>query len=267
MDLSHSAWSDIFFLGMDYPEGARVLNVSIDLGVRGRDATTRPPVEAYFRLIDEPVLRLTSIDLATTADIADLSEVFDFARDYLGLLKAAVIAAGLFAFQFLRPKITRTTETAATSAPLTGSIAGMPVDQKSVAVLAFANLSDEKGNESFADSVSEELLNVLGKVRGLKVTARTSAFHFKGKDIPIPEIARQLGVQIELGRREDRGVPVQEIDDVRRQRAQVRRLRMRLPFGIGFGNPFDQCPCRRYFVVVLAEKSCGRLVEDSQVLL
>jgi hypothetical protein len=95
MDLSHSAWSDIFFLGMDYPEGARVLNVSIDLGVRGRDATTRPPVEAYFRLTDEPVLRLTSIDLAATADIADLSEVFDFARDYLGLLKAAVIAAGL----------------------------------------------------------------------------------------------------------------------------------------------------------------------------
>lgn len=95
MDLSHSAWSDIFFLGMDYPEGARVLNVSIDLGVRGRDAATRPPVEAYFRVIDEPLLRLTSIDLATTADITDLAEVFDFARDYLGLLKAAVIAAGL----------------------------------------------------------------------------------------------------------------------------------------------------------------------------
>ena len=38
MDLSHSAWSDIFFLGMDYPEGARVLNISIDLGVHGRDA-------------------------------------------------------------------------------------------------------------------------------------------------------------------------------------------------------------------------------------
>ena len=61
-------------------------------------------------------------------------------------------------------------------------------------MLAFANLSEEKGNESFADSVSEELLNVLGKVPGLKVTARTSAFHFKGKDTPVPEIARQLGV-------------------------------------------------------------------------
>ncbi|MBC8075027.1 MAG: UTP--glucose-1-phosphate uridylyltransferase, partial [Chloroflexales bacterium] len=95
MDLTHSAWSDIFFLGMDFPEGARVLNVSIDLGVRGRDNAPRPPVEAFFRVIDEPVLRLTSIDLATTADIRDLAAVFDFARDYLGLLKAAVIAAGL----------------------------------------------------------------------------------------------------------------------------------------------------------------------------
>jgi adenylate cyclase len=110
------------------------------------------------------------------------------------IMTLALVAAGLLAFQFLRPKIARTTEVAATSAPLTASVVGSAVDQKSVAVLAFANLSEEKGNESFADSVSEELLNVLGKVRGLKVTARTSAFHFKGKDTPIPEIARQLGV-------------------------------------------------------------------------
>ncbi|MCX8108719.1 MAG: UTP--glucose-1-phosphate uridylyltransferase, partial [Verrucomicrobiae bacterium] len=95
MDLSHSGWSDIFFLGMDYPEGARVLNVSIDLAVRGRDKIPTPPVEAYFRVIDEPVLRLTSIDLGDTKDIQHLSEAFDFASDYLGLLKAAVIASGI----------------------------------------------------------------------------------------------------------------------------------------------------------------------------
>ena len=41
MDLTHSGWSDIFFLGMDFPEGARVLNVSIDLGVHGRDTAPR----------------------------------------------------------------------------------------------------------------------------------------------------------------------------------------------------------------------------------
>ena len=67
-------------------------------------------------------------------------------------------------------------------------------DDKTVAVLAFTNLSDDKGNEYFSDGISEELLNVLAKVQGLKVTARTSSFHFKGKDTPIPEIARQLGV-------------------------------------------------------------------------
>jgi galactokinase/mevalonate kinase-like predicted kinase len=95
MDLTHSAWSDIFFLGMDFPEGAKVLNVSIDLGVHGRDAAPRPPVEAYVRVIEEPVLRLTSVDLAATADITHLADVFDFAKDYLGLLKAAVIASGV----------------------------------------------------------------------------------------------------------------------------------------------------------------------------
>ncbi len=96
MDLSHSGWSDIFFLGMDYPEGARVLNVSIDLAVRGSGAgIPQPPVEAYLRVIDEPVLRLTSVDLGATADIKSFAEMFDFARDYLGLLKAAVIASGL----------------------------------------------------------------------------------------------------------------------------------------------------------------------------
>jgi hypothetical protein len=95
MDLTHCGWSDIFFLGMDYPEGAKVLNVSIDLGVHGRDAGPRPPVETYLRVIDEPLLRLTSVDLGATADITSLADVFDFAKDYLGLLKAAVIAGGI----------------------------------------------------------------------------------------------------------------------------------------------------------------------------
>ncbi|TWU23479.1 UTP--glucose-1-phosphate uridylyltransferase [Novipirellula galeiformis] len=95
MDFSHSAWSDIFFLGMDFPEGARVLNVSVDLGVRGRDSETKPPIETYLRIIDEPVIRLTSVDLGATTTLQSIAETFDFARDYLGLLKAALIAAGI----------------------------------------------------------------------------------------------------------------------------------------------------------------------------
>ena len=95
MDLTHSAWSDIFFLGMDFPQGARVVNVSVDLAVHGRDAKPKPPVEAYFRIIDQAVLRLTSIDLKASAEITALADVFDFAKDHLGLLKAAIIASGI----------------------------------------------------------------------------------------------------------------------------------------------------------------------------
>ena len=95
MDLSHSAWSDIFFLGMDFPEGARVLNVSVNLGVRGQDAEPKPPIEVYLRVIDEPVLRLVGTDLQCSAAVRTVAEVFDFAKDYLGLLKAGVIASGL----------------------------------------------------------------------------------------------------------------------------------------------------------------------------
>jgi galactokinase/mevalonate kinase-like predicted kinase len=95
LDLSHSAWSDIFFLGMDYPEGARVLNISVDLGVHGRDTEPRPPIETRVRVIPEPVLRLTSIDLGDCKDVASVEELFNFGNDYLGLVKAGVIASGL----------------------------------------------------------------------------------------------------------------------------------------------------------------------------
>ncbi len=67
-------------------------------------------------------------------------------------------------------------------------------DKKSVAVLAFANLSDEKESEYFSDGISEELLNLLANVPGLKVAARSSAFYFKDKQVPVADIARQLGV-------------------------------------------------------------------------
>lgn len=96
MDLTHSGWSDIFFLGMDLPELARVLNVSIDLAVLESDTRTpTPPVEAFLRVIDRPVIRLVSVDLDATAEIRGLNELFDFGHDYLGLLKAAIVASGI----------------------------------------------------------------------------------------------------------------------------------------------------------------------------
>src|ERR1700736_6613919 len=66
--------------------------------------------------------------------------------------------------------------------------------QKSVAVLPFVNLSDDKGSEYFSDGVSEELLTVLQKIPGMHVAARTSAFSFKGKNATAQEIGQKLGV-------------------------------------------------------------------------
>ena len=59
----------------------------------------------------------------------------------------------------------------------------------SIAVLPFVNMSDDKANDYFSDGLSEELLNVLAKVQGLRVIARTSSFAFKGKDATIADVA------------------------------------------------------------------------------
>src|SRR6187401_919881 len=68
------------------------------------------------------------------------------------------------------------------------------VSAQSIAVLPFVNMSTDKEQEYFADGISEELLNLLAKIPQLQVTARTSSFSFKGKEVAIPEIARTLHV-------------------------------------------------------------------------
>jgi serine/threonine protein kinase/Tfp pilus assembly protein PilF len=64
----------------------------------------------------------------------------------------------------------------------------------SIAVLPFVNRSASADDEYFSDGLADELLNVLSKIKGLRVTARTSSFHFKGKDSTIAEIGRMLDV-------------------------------------------------------------------------
>ena len=65
---------------------------------------------------------------------------------------------------------------------------------KSIAVLPFINMSADPEQEYFSDGISEELLNLLAKIPELRVISRSSAFSFKGKDIPIPTVAEQLNV-------------------------------------------------------------------------
>ena len=78
--------------------------------------------------------------------------------------------------------------------PLKAPLAPLQQETPSIAVLPFVNLSRDEENEYFADGLSEELLNVLAKIRNLRVASRTSAFSFKGKNAGIATIARSLGV-------------------------------------------------------------------------
>ena len=65
---------------------------------------------------------------------------------------------------------------------------------QSIAVLPFVNMSDDEDNEFFSDGLSEELLNVLAQVEGLRVAARTSSFYFKDSNEDVRSIASKLGV-------------------------------------------------------------------------
>ena len=68
----------------------------------------------------------------------------------------------------------------------------------SIAVMAFVNMSEDANNEYFSDGIAEELLNLLAKIPDLRVTSRTSAFSYKGKDINTPTIAAELNVSYVL---------------------------------------------------------------------
>ena len=96
------------------------------------------------------------------------------------IIGIAVIAAGLLAFQLLRSSRSTITATA---------------DAKSIAVLPFVNMSADKNDEYLSDGMTEELINVLSKVPGVRVPGRTSCFAFKGKE----DIFRKVGDQLHVG--------------------------------------------------------------------
>lgn len=71
---------------------------------------------------------------------------------------------------------------------------GPVISDNSIAVLPFVNMSADENQEYFADGIAEEILNVLGQVRGLKVSARTSSFQFRGQNLDVQAIGQKLNV-------------------------------------------------------------------------
>ena len=77
--------------------------------------------------------------------------------------------------------------------PARSEMKGTPKN-KFIAVLPFINVSADKDNEYFCDGMTEEIINALTKIPDLKVTSRSSSFFFKNKNIPIPQIGKELNV-------------------------------------------------------------------------
>jgi len=103
----------------------------------------------------------------------------------------AVLLLGLLAFELL--PISRRTEATSVQARATPTLS-IPISDKSIAVLPFNDMSEHHDQEYFSDGLSEELIDQLARSPDLKVIARTSSFYFKGKQVPVAEIAKTLGV-------------------------------------------------------------------------
>jgi serine/threonine protein kinase/thioredoxin-like negative regulator of GroEL len=95
------------------------------------------------------------------------------------IMLAAIVVGAFFAFRMSRHR----------AVPLP------PFPEKSIAVLPFLDLSQAKDQEYFCDGMSEEILDALAKVDGLRVVARTSSFSFKGKNADVGEVGKKLNVE------------------------------------------------------------------------
>ncbi|HEX8678964.1 MAG TPA: hypothetical protein VF683_03330 [Chthoniobacterales bacterium] len=105
-------------------------------------------------------------------------------RNFVALIAGvALLAGGLLVFQLMRPR--------AASAP---QAAGGTTNEKSIAVLPFASLSEDKANGYFADGIQDEILTRLSKIGSLKVISRTSTQQYGSRPGNLAEIAKQLGV-------------------------------------------------------------------------
>jgi TolB-like protein/Tfp pilus assembly protein PilF len=110
------------------------------------------------------------------------------------IIVAAILAAGLLAFQFTRTRKSATTaELPRQNAPSATAAVTASTD-KSVAVLPFENLSSDKENAFFAQGIQDEIITTLSKISGLRVISRTSTARYSSTPENLPEIARQLRV-------------------------------------------------------------------------
>ena len=143
-----------------------------------------------------PLSSARSSSPATFQEPARISRASRWSRPALLLIVAsAVLGGGYFAlvkFVFLK----HGTEAASTSVTAQSGVpAPSTIPEKSIAVLPFADMSEKKDQEYFADGMAEEIIGVLAKIPRLTVISRTSSFQFKARDVDIKAIGATLGAR------------------------------------------------------------------------
>src|SRR5438874_7045553 len=179
--------------------------------IRDRQARDDLPVEQLVaRKVPEPIIKLLRCTLAVDparrpASARELMEALESCRrklsNRIGVYKiaaliavVAIVAAALFVSRLNRRELT------SASAPIipekSNAVPLQPtVPEKSIAVLPFLDLSQAKDQEYFCDGISEEILDALAKVEGLRVVARTSSFSFKGRSVDVSDVRKKLNVE------------------------------------------------------------------------
>ncbi len=137
---------------------------------------------------------LTPEGLKKTRDVAkDESVTADTGKKLnYAIISVLVLALGYFVWE-RQGLVEQSQSTAASTGGGTGEVM-QTAGVASVAVLPFVNMSADPEQEYFSDGISEELLNLLAKIPDLRVPARTSSFQFKGQNLDIADVAKQLNV-------------------------------------------------------------------------
>ena len=176
--------ADVFFPGWGIPDsGINVLLVA---------AVTGFPLALvfgwFFNITVHGIRRTMPADPNGTGEPRPLRS-----NDYL-VLGVLLLVAGVIV-SYAVNGILALPRTAATGVEDRIELAPIEKLPNSIAVLPFANVSDDPSNEFFCDGISEEILHKLGEFRNLHVIGRTSSFAFKGSDYRIPKISSLLGVR------------------------------------------------------------------------
>jgi TolB-like protein/Flp pilus assembly protein TadD len=157
------------------------------------DASTTGVAGSLPRLLDAVKTALSQPVTSARTAAAPPAITRSSGRGRPVLIALAVLASAALAYlavtKFWLPKAAPAPSPVASPSAPTAAIS-----DKSIAVLPFADMSEKHDQEYFADGMAEEILDLLAKIPGLHVPARTSSFYFKGKSEDIPTIARRLMV-------------------------------------------------------------------------